>query len=192
MKRGFLDIGTGEGTILKIAMIRGWERVEATEISSEAVKFVENESYCKMRQGCLEDLALNENAYDAILMNHVLEHVKNPRTTLEKVSRLLSNQGVVRIEVPNIASLSCHYKNVQSRLHLKKSAWKHYATNHHFWFFTAATLKHSIESSNLTLLHLYTPSRQWGKMSMADNIHNFISKRYSVGKYIVAYAAKKI
>jgi 2-polyprenyl-3-methyl-5-hydroxy-6-metoxy-1,4-benzoquinol methylase len=72
LKRGFLDIGTGEGTILKIAMIRGWERAEGTEISSEAVKFVENELHYKMHQGCLEDLALNENAYDAILMIHVL------------------------------------------------------------------------------------------------------------------------
>lgn len=36
-----------------------------------------------IHQGVLEDLELPTHSFDAIIMNHVLEHVSDPRITLE-------------------------------------------------------------------------------------------------------------
>lgn len=46
-------------------------------------------------------LSLKLNNYDIIILNQVLEHLKNPLTVLEKCKFLLKFNGIVIISVPN-------------------------------------------------------------------------------------------
>ena len=162
-RRGrLLDVGAGEGTLLRVASDRGWQ-AEGTEISSAMVEHVRATVGATVHAGVLEEIALEPRSFDVIIMNHVLEHVKNPRTTLEKVAQLLRPEGVARIEVPNIASLSSRDKNIQSRLRIKPNPWKHYDTGHHFWFFTPGTLRATIEGAGLSVVSLRAPGNQWGR-----------------------------
>ncbi len=188
-KGKLLDIGAGEGTLLKTAAGRGWE-AEGTEISSAMVRHVRDHSEITVHQGVIEDIPLSEGTYDAIVLNHVLEHVKNPRTTLERIAELLSPRGIVRIEVPNVASLSSRMKNAQSRLGLKKNPWKHYSTGHHFWFFTPATLERTLRSAGLTVISITSPAKQWGNKSLIDRMSNGVYRLTYWGGHIVAFAGR--
>jgi 2-polyprenyl-3-methyl-5-hydroxy-6-metoxy-1,4-benzoquinol methylase len=189
-KGRLLDIGAGEGTLLLTAASRGWE-VEGTDISSAMVRHVRENLGLTLHHGAIEDLALPGNSFDAVVLNHVLEHVRNPRTTLEEVSRLLRDESVVRIEVPNLASLSSRFKNAQSRLRLKRSPWKHYSTDHHFWFFTPTTLKWTLEKAGLALISLRAPSQQWGRPSLVQRVGNHLYRRTMWGGHLVAYATRR-
>jgi 2-polyprenyl-3-methyl-5-hydroxy-6-metoxy-1,4-benzoquinol methylase len=182
-----LDVGAGEGTLLRTAAARGWDAV-GTEISSAMVEHVHGESGITMHHGAIEDVALPPGSFDAVVLNHVLEHVKHPRTTLERIAVLLRPGGVARIEVPNVASLSSRLKNVQSRLRLKRDPWKHYSTGHHFWFFTPATLRRTIESAGLHILRLESPARRWGREQLIDQAVNTLYNRNGWGGHIVAHA----
>jgi 2-polyprenyl-3-methyl-5-hydroxy-6-metoxy-1,4-benzoquinol methylase len=186
-KGRLLDIGAGEGMILKIAEENGWT-VEGTEIASAMVRHMRDDLGLNVHHGVLEDITLPAHAYDAVILNHVLEHVKNPRSTLEKVAQLVKPSGVVRIEVPNLAGISSRGKNIQSRLRLKPNPWKHYSTGHHFWFFTPRTLRHTIETSGLELLMMSAPVKQWGRKSLLINIANAFYNRVLWGGHLVAYA----
>jgi 2-polyprenyl-3-methyl-5-hydroxy-6-metoxy-1,4-benzoquinol methylase len=186
-KGRLLDVGTGEGTLLLAAVERGWE-AEGTEIASVMVHHIREKFGLTVHQGVLEDLDLPPRSFDAIIMNHVLEHVRDPRTTLEKVAELLSPGGVVRIEVPNLVSLSNRGKNFQSRHRLKKNPWKHYSTDHHFWFFTPKTLRATLETAGLFPLAIRAPAKQWGESSFLDGMTNILYGKTLWGGHLVAYA----
>ncbi|MFQ5600363.1 MAG: class I SAM-dependent methyltransferase [Candidatus Krumholzibacteriia bacterium] len=186
-KGRLLDVGAGEGTLLQVATEQGWQ-AEGIDVASAMVRHVREELGLVMHHGVLEDVALPERCYDAVIMNHVLEHVKNPVTALQKISRLLRKDGAVRIEVPNLASLSSGAKNVQSRLKLKRNPWKHYSTEHHFWFFTPRTLKTTLETAGLTALRLEAPARQWSERGLLDRLLDSVYGRTRWGGHIVAYA----
>ncbi len=186
-KGRLLDVGCGEGTLLLAAVQRGWE-AEGTEIASVMVHHMREKFGLTIHQGVLEDLDLPPHSFDAIIMNHVLEHVSDPRITLEKIAELLNPGGVVRIEVPNLASLSNRGKNFQSRFGLKKNPWKHYSPDHHFWFFTPRTLKVTLEKAGLSPLSISAPAKQWGEKSFVDGIANAMYRKTLWGGHLVAYA----
>ncbi len=186
-KGRLLDIGAGDGTLLRIAAERGWE-AEGTEIASVMIRFIREDLRLTVHQGMLEDIQLPTRSFDAVIMNHVLEHVRNPRTTLEKVTDLLSPGGFVRIEVPNLASLSSRAKNMLSRLKLKRNPWKHYSTGHHFWFFTPSTLKITLETAGLSPILMNAPAAQWGNKSFLDFLANILYERTLWGGHLVVYA----
>ena len=185
-----LDVGAGEGVLLKIAAGRGWQ-VQGTEIASVMIEHVRNNYGFTVHEGMLEDIPLPVDYFDAVILNHVLEHVKNPRSTLETISQLLTPDGLVRIEVPNLAGLSSRAKNFQSRFKLKRSPWKHYSTGHHFWFFTPATLRYTVENAGLIPMIVDAPARQWGNMSLLERVANSIFRKALWGKHLVVYAKRK-
>ena len=185
-KGRLLDIGAGEGTLIKIASARGWS-AEGTEISSAMVEHARH-THLTMHHGAIEDIPLPEGVFDVVVMNHVLEHVRNPRTTLQRIAQLLTTNGVVRIEVPNLASISSRIKNLQSRLRIKREPWKHYSTGHHFWFFTPATLTHTLQKTGFTVLRMESPAKQWGSKGPVDRVMNGLYRHTAWGGHIVVYA----
>lgn len=180
-----LDVGAGEGQLVRAAIARGWQ-AEGTEISSAAVRFM-RERGLTAHAGELERLALPAASFDAAVLNHVLEHVRNPGATLAEVRRLLVPGGLARIEVPNLASLSSRAKNLQSRLGLKRDPWKHYSTGHHFWFFTPGTLARTIRTAGLESLALEAPARQWNTRGAGDAVANALYGVTRWGGHLVAW-----
>lgn len=184
-----LDVGSGEGVLLKIAADRGWQ-VQGTEIAAVMIDHVRKHFGFTIHEGMLEDIPLPASQFDAVVLNHVLEHVKNPRSTLQKIGELLTPDGLVRIEVPNLAGLSSRLKNLQSRLRLKSNPWKHYSTGHHFWFFTPATLRYTVLKAGLAPVLVEAPVRQWGEMSWWERTLNRIYRKTLWGGHLVMYARR--
>jgi 2-polyprenyl-3-methyl-5-hydroxy-6-metoxy-1,4-benzoquinol methylase len=181
-----LDVGAGDGQLVRAAMRRGW-RAEGTEVSSAAVEHMRGRGLA-VRHGELESLALPRAAFDAVVLNHVLEHVRDPVSTLAAVRALLAPGGLVRVEVPNLASLSSRVKNVQSRLGLKRHSWKHYSTGHHFWFFTPRTLARTLATAGLAVDELTAPAEQWDARGPADALANALYGLTKWGGHLVASA----
>ncbi len=48
------------------------------------------------------------NKFDMIILQHVLEHIKYPRKFIENISHVLSEDGVIYIEVPSLRNI-LHY-----------------------------------------------------------------------------------
>jgi len=182
-----LDIGAGEGTLLSTAAARGWQ-VVGTEISSAMLEHVRARKNLEIHHGVIEEIDLPEHSFDVVVLNHVLEHVRNPHATLRRIASLLSPSGVVRLEVPNLAGLSSRMKGLQSQLHLKKNPWKHYSTDHHFWFFTPETLARTLDTAGFRVHSMRAPAKQWGRKTLADHLLNGIYQHTLWGRHIVAYA----
>ena len=182
--RRLLDVGAGEGTLLQVAAQRGWSPV-GIDVARDMVQHVQQTLGLPMHHGTLEEVPLEPRSFDAVILNHVLEHVRDPVHTLRRIATLLDPGGVVRVEVPNLASLSSRLKSAQSRLGFKSHPWKHYSVEHHFWFFTPGTLAATFRSAGLEVVRLSTPARQWG--AGAARASNRLHDRLGWGKHIVAY-----
>ena len=96
-----LDIGCGRGLLLNALQnegleVTGLER-SVTPLSQTMVKDV--------HIGELSDPEITKNAYDVIIMWHVLEHLETPHRVLSECRNLLRPNGIIAIAIPNYASL---------------------------------------------------------------------------------------
>ncbi len=99
-----LDIGCGEGFFMKNMQELGWE-VNGTDYSSHGIKIKNPELQDKVIYGelnpVLEKLIQNNKTFDFINLGNILEHVISPIDLLNWCHKLLSQEGVLRVKVPN-------------------------------------------------------------------------------------------
>ena len=99
-----LDIGAGSGSFLASMKALGWDPY-GVDISPEAIERARGLG-AKMFLGEVQNASFPERFFDVITLRAVLEHVHQPVETLRAVHRILKDQGMVYIVVPNIASLN--------------------------------------------------------------------------------------
>ena len=96
-----LDIGSGPGGLLKIAVQKGWEAT-GLEISRWAVS-KGHEDGLDIIETDLLDASFPENHFDVIVMFDVLEHLPHPKEYIKEIHRILVTGGAVIAETPNVA-----------------------------------------------------------------------------------------
>ena len=99
-----LEVGCGGGAQLAHLRAFGWE-VEGQEIDPLAARQARARHGLRVHLGPLPSLRLPDAAYDAVVMNHVIEHAADPVPLLTECRRLLKPGGVLVAVTPNIASL---------------------------------------------------------------------------------------
>jgi 2-polyprenyl-3-methyl-5-hydroxy-6-metoxy-1,4-benzoquinol methylase len=98
-----LEVGCGNGKRLARMRALGWD-VTGQEVDPAAAEYVRREKGIAVHLGALETMAVTE-AFDAIIMSHVIEHVHDPVALLAVCHRLLRENGVLVVLTPNAASL---------------------------------------------------------------------------------------
>ena len=105
-RRGkLLEIGFGDASFLKLAQADGWE-VYGTDVNETVVKHAsEVLNLPNIRLGTIEKFGYPDNFFDVVAGFNFLEHVSDPRKTLEEIRRILHPGGVVVVMCPNIAGI---------------------------------------------------------------------------------------
>lgn len=122
-----LDVGAGNGDYLRLARRLGWE---AVGVDSDPV-VVENATAANLtvRQGGVDAFLDQPASFDAITLNHAIEHMHHPRQTLQHVFELLKPGGFLYMETPNIEALGHgrfgeHWRGLEPPRHLVLFSWK--------------------------------------------------------------------
>ncbi|OHA08333.1 MAG: hypothetical protein A3B37_03680 [Candidatus Sungbacteria bacterium RIFCSPLOWO2_01_FULL_59_16] len=97
-----LDIGAATGFFLKLARGRGW-RVRGIEVSRWAAREAKR-SGLDVLEGTLESSPWRAPLFDAITMLDLIEHVPDPRRTLERAFAILRPGGVIAVNTPDVGS----------------------------------------------------------------------------------------
>jgi SAM-dependent methyltransferase len=105
-RRGkLLEIGFGDASFLKLAQADGWE-VYGTDVNETVVKHAsEVLNLPNIGLGTLEKLGYSDSFFDVVAGFNFLEHVPEPRKTLEEIRRILHPLGVVVVMCPNIEGI---------------------------------------------------------------------------------------
>ncbi|MGM0647961.1 MAG: class I SAM-dependent methyltransferase [Bacteroidota bacterium] len=105
--RRILDIGCGTGELLNFFKESNWE-VRGIEPDADARAFAKKEYDLPVDQEDALD-QMDDNSFDVITMWHVLEHVAGLNKRMRTIRRLLKDDGVVVIAVPNPEAFDAQY-----------------------------------------------------------------------------------
>ncbi len=161
-KTAVLDIGSGMGTFLHAAKPHYKEAV-GLDVSAEMGAFVEKQLGVKVYLKQFEDFQYSKK-FSLIHMSHVIEHVPNPGTWLEKAKEMLAPDGILVINVPNKFSLSFRMQHLFVKLGLKKQfsdAWSDPTrTPDHLFEPTLKSMKKFLKENNFKILDYFSYSRK--------------------------------
>lgn len=152
--QSLLDVGCGEGWLLKAAAQRGC-RVRGLDFSAFGLRRHHPELEAEVRVGdvfeTLDSVLEDGETADVCALEHVLEHVVDPEQLLNRLKSALAPGGVLVITVPNDFSP------------LQKKALSLGVTDREFWvrppehlnYFNAETLPRFLESVGYVVLGGY-------------------------------------
>jgi 2-polyprenyl-3-methyl-5-hydroxy-6-metoxy-1,4-benzoquinol methylase len=134
-----LDVGCGMGGTLVAFKFDGYETVgcdwgdEYTDRGRSIGLDV--------RTGGFETL-LGEEPFDLIILSHVLEHAADPVDFCRQLRGLLSDTGILHIELPGIHNIAAGYDGDLLT----------YLQNAHLWHFTKSTLNATLQRAGLEMI----------------------------------------
>ena len=99
-----LDVGCATGQFLKAMKEKGWA-VQGVEVNENAVMYARERLGLDVSAGELEEAGFPDKHFDVVTMWHVLEHLHDPVGTLMEVRRVLKDEGLLIVSVPNIKSI---------------------------------------------------------------------------------------
>jgi 2-polyprenyl-3-methyl-5-hydroxy-6-metoxy-1,4-benzoquinol methylase len=126
-----LEVGCGTGIFLDRMRSRGWD-VQGLEVDPEASKIAEATFGVPVFAGTLEEANYPNANFDAVTMNHVIEHVHDPATLLLASYRVLKQGGCLVVVTPNIKSFG-HNRFGQN--------WRDLDPPRHLHLFSRSTLE---------------------------------------------------
>ena len=140
---GILDIGTANGSFLKVAKDAGWD-VAGCEPNRWLGKWCEENYGIRVTPGTIFDGNYEPESFDVITLWDVLEHTPDPMATLKECVRILRPDGLLAVNVPDIGSWI-------ARLMGRK--WVFLASVHYFYF-TQKTVRQMLEKNGLGILQM--------------------------------------
>lgn len=138
--RRVLDIGCGEGVFLDLMRNLGWETM-GVEIGEESSR-IAREKGLTVITGDLFSRDIENRAFDAVVMSHVLEHLDDPVASLERVRDLLKPRGLLMLSLPN-------YRCLEAKLF--KEDWYCWMLPPHLYHFDVRSVRMALEKAELTV-----------------------------------------
>ena len=135
-----LEIGCSSGGILKFFKDKGFN-IKGIDVDEEYIQFGKNNYNLDLEVGTLKDIKINL-APDIIIYSHVLEHLLSLNEELILINNLISDGGVLYIELPGVKNLKNSYKNNFLR----------YLQNAHTYHFSLTSLTNLLKINGFHLI----------------------------------------
>jgi SAM-dependent methyltransferase len=131
-----LDVGCGTGDRLDVLRSHGFETFGVE--TSESADYAQGTLGLNIRKGDLLAARFPDRFFDLITLYHVLEHTHNPRRVCEEIHRILKDDGILVIQVPNKESM---------QYQLFKRRWVAFDVPRDLYYFGTKTLEGLLQKS---------------------------------------------
>lgn len=129
-----LDVGCGRGLLLRAMADLGFE-AHGVELSRMAAHGADPRIQLRIAAH-LSEAGYPDGFFDEVVFWHVLEHLPDPRETLQEAHRILRPGGRVVVAVPNFSSLQAKWAG---------AAWFHLDLPRHLFHFPVRALRRLLE-----------------------------------------------
>ncbi|MFH1868752.1 MAG: class I SAM-dependent methyltransferase [Candidatus Omnitrophota bacterium] len=162
-----LDIGCGNGqALLAIRELRKDSELHGVDHSDSQSSYLKERGII-FHEGAFESLDFEESSYDIIILMHVIEHFINPLSVMEKVRRLLKEDGLIYLETH---TSGC----IEQRL--CGPYWIGYDAPRHITVFNDASLRRLLSLTGYSLIRYSDRT-----ISIGDIIYSM--RRYCMSKH---------
>jgi 2-polyprenyl-3-methyl-5-hydroxy-6-metoxy-1,4-benzoquinol methylase len=165
-----LDIGCGNGRFLQ-DLIRKNYNAYGIELPSKSADRASQIPDLNLKIGTLCEEDYEGNFFDAVTLWHVIEHLAEPKITLQIIEKILKPSGYLVMSLPNIDS-------IQSRLFRGK--WLHLDPPRHLFFFTASELTKIMQTFGFERVGIKYFSLEQNPFGMQQSLLNCILRKREV------------
>ena len=165
-----LDIGCGRGLFLDVMHRGGWSTL-GTELSKETASYAAEVYGLEVLTGDLVKHQLPGESLDAININQVLEHLKNPVEVLVECRRLLRRGGLLVISVPDLRSL---------QFTVGKKNWFLLDLPCHLFHFTEEGLKDLLKKNGFHIRRVKRFNREYNPFGWLQTLLNVSGIRFNL------------
>ena len=138
-----LDLGCGPGFLLKAAAEAGWQ-VAGVDVSRFAAEYARERFGIRDVQAApLERVEYPSGSFDAVTLQHVIEHFRDPVAMIRKIKRWLAPGGLLWLETPDIES---------GRAKRDGARWTHLKVPEHLFYFSEGTLRALLRAAGFRVL----------------------------------------
>lgn len=142
-ERRALEVGCADGRFLEKLRSLGWQ-AQGVELSPQPAKRAADRGF-EVNVGTLERASFPESRFDAVFAWMVVEHLHDPKGTLEEIHRILKPGGWFCFAVPNFG---CWEPKVFRRY------WHALESPRHLQHFTEASLRRLLGQTGFELVKL--------------------------------------
>ena len=135
-----LDIGCGFGHLLRLALDRDYDAV-GLDASLAAAEFAQAAFGVEPIVGFFPGHEFEAGSFDVVVMNHVLEHLPEPRSALSEVARALKPGGILAVGAPDFDSLVCR---------IRGAMWQGIQPSQHVWQLSTRSILELAKAAGLT------------------------------------------
>lgn len=97
-----LEVGAGIGCTVKVFEEAGFQ-AEGIDPDGKFLNYSRDHFQTRVRTCSLYDLDAQQQ-YDAVLLVHVIEHLRSPAAALTRIARVLKPGGMLYVECPNLSA----------------------------------------------------------------------------------------
>jgi 2-polyprenyl-3-methyl-5-hydroxy-6-metoxy-1,4-benzoquinol methylase len=177
-----LDFGCGIGTMSRLLLATGAQRVDAIETDPGARAAVQRELGIQVAPN-IDELRRQTPppTYDLVTMIEVVEHVRSPVETLSAIRSLVKPGGALIVETPDAESLKAR---------LARSNWENYRNPTHLFYFTLASLQRALHLAGFARSYVWRPIIEYPAHSAPRRLVQFSLQRLGLdgALRVVAYA----
>lgn len=150
-KKKLVDIGCGEGWLINEFFSHG-HTVKGLDYSEHGLKKFNAHLLDFLEQGSIYDLIKtqieNETKFNILTLTNVLEHVLDPARLLQDIKKIMHNDSVLIITVPN--DFSTLHQHLLSEKIIKKEFWLSYPD--HISYFNKENMEHLLTDMGFKLI----------------------------------------
>ena len=139
-----LDVGCYVGTFLDVARSCGWD-VQGLEPSRWAAEVARGRYGLDVVTGSISEAELAPGSFDVVTLWDALEHLRDPRGSLERVREWLVPDGRLWLSTMNVEAA---FPRLMGR------RWPHYMRMH-LWYFSRPTLRRLLEAAGFELMGIW-------------------------------------
>lgn len=140
-----LEVGPGHGLLSSLLLKKGKYELDVVEPYLNP-HYLSGQSYKLHKKDMDRFLKTSKKKFDLIIMFDVIEHLKDPFTSLHKLKNILGKNGVLVIQTPNYRSLM--------QVFTKKWSW--WMIEDHKWFFSPFSLHRVLKINKLNKIYEQT------------------------------------
>jgi SAM-dependent methyltransferase len=175
-----LDVGCGPGHLLAAFRDAGWSPL-GTEFSQESAEIPRQNHGLKVIVGPLEELNLGSFSFDAVVSWHTLEHMRDPRASLDHMVRVLRPGGILLVSVPNFGS---------SEAQACPPAWFHLDVPRHLCHFSGEVLRRQLEERGMVIQRESYFAPEYDSFSLVQTWLNRLGLPHNLLYLVLKGAAK--
>lgn len=166
-----LEVGSNRGDLLYLIK-ESIPHVNVLGIESTSFKELAIPTICHPF-----DKNIFSNKFDVIVIQHVLEHIKNPKVILKDIRELLTENGILYIEVPNLETAL--------KYNLEDFVPEHVS------YFDKNSLRNILVGYEIDLIDLSSHIRILAKKAMIVGNKRICTPEYDISESLLVFANNK-